>query len=242
MTSETPETDIMLDAASDPLAEEPAQTMPLLGGVVRPDGLPAAGDDSADTLSAPGALFGRGSLILLLVFTIAGGSLYLMRRSQLELVGETEPSESELRIDEALARIAAGHTDTTHLAADKPSDAEKIVSMFSTDTASHQVPLEYVQKNPFVMPEVEVSAKPKAAAPAKVDPRKQERDLLDRLTDEVRGYKLQTVMQGSRPLAIINGAIVKQGQRLGSFKLIAVEDRAVKLSDGNYRFTLRMED
>jgi len=189
MTSKPNEPEVVLESHMDPSMEEPARTMPLLGGMARPDGLPSPGEETSGISGTSGSLSGRGSLVLLVVFSIAAGSLYLMRKSQSEFVNSEEVSQVELRVEEALARLSsAASASETQLISNGTSDGtEKIVSMFSADPAGQQVPLEYLQKNPFVLPEVEKAQAPDPATTAKSDTGKREHDILANLKQEARG-------------------------------------------------------
>ena len=69
---------------------------------------------------------------------------------------------------------------------------------------------------------------------------KKEEDRLRRLRDEVEKLKLETVIKGA--VAIINGDVVKVGQRLGEFAVVRIGARTVELKSGGTTFVLVMEN
>jgi hypothetical protein len=223
---------LMTDSAQ--LDDAPPQTMPLLGSMVHPDE-PVGIDADADLpISAGGGR--RWTMLVGVVFVIAAGSLYLMRKTQTELLGGETAAELESKIDQALASNLIA-------ASDDAQNTDEIVSMFSTDPARQQVPLQYVYRNPFILPTPQAD-EPQAApvvAQSPNDQAKRQAQHLAELKSQVARLKLQTVMQGRFPLAIINGEIVKTGQSIGNFRVDKITDRTVELSAGDHTFTLLME-
>jgi hypothetical protein len=229
MTNDTNHHDMTTDAAQ--LDDALPQTMPLLGGTMNPD--QAMDLDAELPVNVGGGR--RWTLLVGLVFVIAAGSLYLMRKTQTELFAGEAAAELESKIDEALAGNLIA-------AKDDAQNTDEIVSMFSTDPARQQVPLQYVQRNPFILPTpppTEAPAEP--AAPSPTDEAQRRAQRVAELKMEIARLKLQTVMQGRFPMAIINGEIVKVGQKLGSFRIDKITERSVELSAGEYQVTLHME-
>ena len=266
MTDQNPEQDILssTSAGNDPVDNAPAQgvgkspgvatnsddqqatTMPLVGGVLRPDDL--AETSGADIDAAGGGVSAaRGTLLVLLVFAIGVGALCLMRRSQLDVSPSKDAKQAEEKVDHALARLATSFAAAEGDAAEAPlagsgNNTEAIVAMFAADPAKQQVPLEYLKRNPFLLAPLAVDPelKPATSAPTGKSLASQKRDRLDQLKRQVATMHLQTVMQGKFPLAIIDGQIVKAGSSIGPFEVEAIEQRTVVLKSAGCQFELNM--
>ena len=118
-------------------------------------------------------------------------------------------------------------------------NTDSIVTMFATDISQRQVPIEYVKQNPFVMLSYHPVAVP-VGDPllTPVHDESQHRKLLT----EVKDLKLQTVMRGRVPIAIISGQFVQPGQTIGSFKVKAIRGLTVELESNGESYTLTMEE
>jgi len=110
------------------------------------------------------------------------------------------------------------------------------------DPVGKQVALKDVKKNPFVMPEVEKPVETIVAPATSKAAAKPVRNRVAELTRELSTLKLQTVMQGRHPMAIVNNEIVKPGQKLGSFTVTVIADRTVRLSSEGHEFVLGMQE
>src|SRR5258708_7642383 len=84
--------------------DESEKSLPLMGGIVGPEGLPAASDIDA----APGPRKGisSGTLLILAVLVVAGGAISIMRSSQVGVSSAPAAQEVEARIEQALAKLA----------------------------------------------------------------------------------------------------------------------------------------
>ncbi len=211
-------------------------TMPLMGGVVHPEGLPDAEGLEAPVGRSGSHLLSSGTLVILAVAAVAAGSLFLMRSTQHPV--PTTDKAVEARIEQALVKLSSS----------KPLDAQdplshqgmsalfdntdRIVSMFTRNTATKQVPLKYLKKDPFVLtitPRMVAVGDSNAAANA-------------RMTEELKDLKLEAVMQGRIPVAVINGNLVQPGQRLGNFTVKSISGLSVVLEAGGASYTLKMEE
>jgi len=226
--------------------DQQATTMPLIGGVLRPDDLP--GTSSADIDAAGGgSSAARGTLLVLLVFAIGIGTLCLMRRNQLDDKPSKDAKQAEEKVDHALARLATsfavaeGDASESQLAGGQ-NNTEAIVAMFAADPATQQVPLEYLKRNPFLLvpPTVDVEVGPATTASASKSSVSQKKERLAQLNRQLASMHLQTVMQGQFPLAIIDGQIVKAGSTIGPFKVAAIKKRTVILKSAGCEFSLDM--
>lgn len=231
--------------------DEP-QSIPLMGGVARPEGIPEATDLDLDSGASPSRSVSAGTLIILGVLVVAAGSLYAMRLSQQDLAAGTAAAKDvEAKVEQALAKL----TQPQAMAPDDPlakrnldalfRDTDSIISMFASDMTKRQVPIDYVQKNPFVMPltrEPEPVVAPNGMPAPVVERRDDGR--LKKIQAEVKELKLQTVMEGRVPVAIINGGFVQVGQKVGSLVLKSLDSktRSVELEWENQTFKLTMEE
>ena len=102
------------------------------------------------------------------------------------------------------------------------------------DPSKKQVSLEQVQKNPFVLHSLPTGQE-ETAVPAISREEQQRQLMLQRFRQELGGYELQTIVEGRTPMAVVSGNVVKRGDDLGSFKVVAIEPQRIVLTvDGNF--------
>lgn len=224
------------------------QTMPLLSSA------PLADEPTLETLPADvepqlqTSLLGRTSLLLLIVAVVIGSTLTAMRGTQGDMIGSEAAKAVEEKVEQALARLA-GADVADEVAADllppAPDNTKQIVAMFEGDPSQGQVPLAFLKKNPFVTqstaPPPPPAPKASATAPTQVSTIDRRTQRIATLKREVMAMQVQTIIQGSSPMAIINGQIVKPGQRLGSFTVGSIDSREVRLVAGDVQIAIRME-
>ena len=222
--------------------DESTMQISLLGGIAAGESPPEEDDPDAEADAGNRNLLGHGTLLLILVVLCAGGGIYFMRLTQTDISSTLGISEDvEEKIEIALARYVPSE-DVDEAEANRIDrllkDTDAVIEMFATDRTTHQVPIELVKKNPFTLP----VAPAKNTAPAvtkakpKVDARRQE------LERKVDGLKLETVINGHKPMAIISGEIARVGQTIGSFKVRKISGRSVQLEGGGHTFTIMMQD
>ncbi len=177
------------------------------------------------------------------VVVLAVVALFVMRKTGAVNVDSTLGAV-ELKIEQALAQIGkASHIETDSDLAVDLRDTDKVVAFFAYDPAEKQVNLDNVQKNPFVLHGLPGGAQ-QETQPA-ISREEQQRQLeMQRLRDELSRFQLQTIVEGRTPMAVISGNVVKRGDELGSFKVVAIEaERVVVTVDGNfYQLTMRSPD
>lgn len=227
--------------------DESGKSMSLMAGVARPEGMSDPDEFGADALGSKRPKLSQGTMLILVVCVIAAGTLYGMRLSQRKAGPDVKAQQVEAKIDEALAKIGApdgldksNPLNPEHLN-DLFKDTDDIVSMFSADLTQRQVPIQFIKKNPFVLPtyqSVEVGSSVDLAA----EMNKTQRKLLEGLQKELKSLKLQSVMGGARPVAIISGDLFQPGQNIGSFTITAIEGLTVKLESSGQLFELKMEN
>ena len=235
-----------------------AKQMPLTGGSIgggidadaEAGGDPAGGPYAAEVLSRPAAVLGIVAVIA--VATLAG-----MRYFGGDLTGAAPTPGGDAaaaKIETYLAKaahperlsaddvMAAGNIDAI------VADTDRIVAMFAADHAATQVPLEYVQRNPFEMyqpqaaPVVVPEVDPNAAQAAHDAAARQERERrtreLKRLRDDLNNLQLNGSLGSAG--AIINGEVVRTGQTVGPFTVTRIEPMSVTLEASGEQFILRI--
>lgn len=58
----------------------------------------------------------------------------------------------------------------------------------------------------------------------------------------VKGLRLQSVIQGPVPIAVINGMVLRVGDSIEGFEIVALQTRSVQMIQGNQTVTLTMMD
>ena len=225
-----------------------------IGGGVDMDadtgGDPAGGPYAAEVLSRPAAVLGIVAVVA--VATLAG-----MRYFGGDLAGAAPTPGGDAaaaKIETYLAKAA----NPERLSADDVmaagtitaivADTDGIVAMFAADHAATQVPLEYVQRNPFRMYEPETApvvapqADPHAAQAAHDAAARQERERrtseLKKLRDQLHTLKLNGSLGSTG--AIINGEVVRTGQTVGPFTVTRIDPLSVTLQASGEEFILRV--
>lgn len=227
-------------------SDQDAKTTPLIGGVVGPEGLPEAALSGVTEAKSPRRVFTQGTMLMLMVCVIAAGTLYAMRLSQRSVRPSEETKDIEAKIDMALAKLSAPEAvaKIDPLRPDnvrKPLDeTEDVVSMLSADVTGRQVPPRFVQKNPFVLPEFRPVAVPQSEQDDALEQAR--RDRLTKLERELDQFELQSVMRGSRPVAVISGQLVQTGHGVGSFTVKKIHDMSVDLECDGHVLSLRIAD
>lgn len=61
-----------------------------------------------------------------------------------------------------------------------------------------------------------------------------------RLTEEASALRLQSVIQGARPLIVINGQVLRVGDSIEGFEIVSFTERSAKLTRDGLNFTLTM--
>ncbi len=214
------------------------------GGMTRIESLAASADDVGDDASDGRRRIGQSTVMIIWVAVVAAGGLYLMRLSQ----GAVDPvaisPEIEAMVDVAIARDQSGEAGAggSGKLTGLFDDTDAIIAMFTSDSAGRQVPLEYVKMNPFLLPvyapEPTLTAE---KAPTAAVTNKRQKDELTQWQMNVSLLKVELVIEGARPMAMINGQMLKPGDRIEGFKVDKIANRAVQLKRGEHRFEIAME-
>lgn len=222
-----------------PAGDEEPQSLSLLGGVAG-GGMTDADLIEADAKKRGGSLLNQTGLMLVIVAVVAAVSLYAMRLTQGDLAGNGS-TEAESKIENWLIKVQnprALPEDSPLLPenrADLFGDTDTILAMFNDDQSKHQVPVEYVKKNPFILPGEGVAAGP--LAPVSDGSRG-----MKALRDELAQLRLESVMTGgARSIAVINGEFYQIGAKVGSFTVESMDPMSVQLTADGHRFVLTID-
>lgn len=218
----------------------------------------AAGDDmSLDALSGPGfedlsppkKNGVSGMMVLLLAVLVGGGVLWAMRMAGTGDPVASSGSAAEEKIEAALARLGGGEAGNDSGAATRHAldalfrDTDDIIAMFADDPTRNQVGLEELQKNPFrlMLPRREPRAGEPDQPQEPVDEAARQREQrMQQLRREHGNLRLQSVLTGNPSLAVIGGEVLKVGDRIGSFEIVAIGSREVRLKAEDETFTLSL--
>ena len=111
-------------------------------------------------------------------------------------------------------------------------DTEKAVQQFQQQPAKTQVPLDQLKTNPFRAETGEVSD-----AVGKAQEKRKKEDLLK----EVQTLRVQSIMSGNRKAAMINNALLTEGESVQGFEIEKITADAVIVRKDGSRFALKMQ-
>ncbi len=211
-------------------ASEPPQ-----GGVFRLEGLEpgASGEEGIGTPRKPKV--STQALTLGVLLLAGAGLIYGMR-----LLGIGPLT--------TLAKTAVPEYDLTRSPSAKAADHKRILKDLEANHAASQVPVDQVQKNPFMLamliePEP-VADNTEQASRAAADKAKRELEAKRRrVQSTLASLKINGIIGGSNPVARISGEAVRVGDTVGDlFTVKAIHGRSVELAFEDDVFTLEMDD
>lgn len=136
--------------------------------------------------------------------------------------------------------------DVTKQAGDVTADHQRALAALTGDHNIGQVPVDHVQKNPFVLdtliPEqVQPPKNPKQ--PTETEEQKRARELKARITNSYKTLRVQALVGGSNPVAKISDGLYRVGDRVsGVFVVEAIHGREVVLKgDDGESYIIEME-
>lgn len=146
-----------------------------------------------------------GALILILVVGLAIGMLFSMHTLTKVTAASGKDTDIERTIEQFIGKLNDGdlETDPNAIAEDLVGEHEEVIAVLKNDFTNEQV--EVVMKNPFDID----SGMMIADSGVPTDPnvaRAVRRDQVERAAETLR---LKSIIMGSRPLAAINGKIVR---------------------------------
>ena len=220
--------------------------------VIGPEEIPEADEFELKAPKNSSKLLNQGTLLVLLLVSVTVTVIWVMRLSQGEIRSAPGSKEAEAKVDDALTKLRLPKVGA--LVADDPlspynidnlfQDSEHLITMFSADQTMRQVPIEFIQRNPFMLPEANAdgigtfSAVNTTGNDKKERRRQQRREKLSR---ELAGLELQTVMMGRVPMAVISNDLVRVGHVMGSFTIKKIRPRSLDLEVDGQAFVLTME-
>ncbi len=193
-----------------------------------PEGLPEA--FGGDAKKKP--LITSGTLLVMVLFIISAGGLYVMNYTQMGITESGKNSKDEKTIEKYLALVSKEGSKGTvkrigHMGL-KDSKVESINKLLSVDVASHQVPVESLRKDPF---QVKLRKQPGKGTTNKKDEsiRKKKKQMMIAFARRLRITGILT--GGAVPTAIIhvNGKrrMYDQGSKVGPFVLTKITRKMV---------------
>lgn len=228
------------DAPGETTSEEPAaMTLAAIGkgGDGGPLGLEGFGDDDNAGGSDLTKITQHSAFAIVLVAVIAVAVLGLMRLTQGRMGSTTDP-EIEAAIDNEIMAISTRNgPDAASGSEDDIAEAKKIIGNF-TRNDSPQVPIEYVQKNPFELAIKKPEQTQVATTGPRTDPSKRIKDNIRR---EVGKLQIDMIMAGTDEKAVvINGELYKVGDTVSIFRVESIEAQKVNLRHDKYRVPLKV--
>jgi hypothetical protein len=215
-----------------------------LSGIGRSGGEAIHSENGYDTAAAGGGgLLSHTTLLVAVVAIVAAGSLYLMRASQGSLASSKDVQDIEAKIATTLNRLNKPGLlpDGDPLLAENLtallSPTEDITAIFEHDVREQQVPIEQVKKDPFSLTLNDDSKNAGAVDTSRDNDRR-----LAKLNEELNKLDLQSIMVGSRNIAVIGGEFYKKGDRLGSFTIRDMDKLTVYLDAAGAPFELTLQD
>jgi len=196
------------------------------------DGVPASTDGTSITQHSAFAIVAVAivAAVVLGVMRLTMGGMETATDAEIEgLINETlvkfEQSEHLAPGDSAHA-LAAHSTEL--------ADSTQII-MDITGNDAPQVPIEYVQKNPFELGIEKAQAK----TPDEPEGPDNEELAKARIRRELRQLTIDMIMDGTEEKAVvINGQILKVGDNVGIFRIESIDNQKVFLRHGKYRIPL----
>ena len=117
-------------------------------------------------------------------------------------------------------------------------ETEKIVEQFRSYPGRKQIPLASLRTNPFR----ELPPDDKDASAALPKDSQREEELHKQAIDAVSELHVQSIIRGTKYKAcMINNTLYQEGQQVGILKIEQVNNGAVVVSSGKYRFEVKMQ-
>jgi hypothetical protein len=200
------------------------------------------GDESAAT-SEGGFVIGgeekkplnKTTLILFLAVALGGGGLYLMHLRAGPDAAMAAASNSKEQ--QAVTTFLNGGADNMKKMQSLLQNTERVVQQFLAYPSIKQVPLNSLQTNPF---REKVSAgDPNSLSEAEA--RRQRELAKEQIKRELDNLSLQSVMRGRVNSCMISGKLVREGQTINGFLVEKISASSVIVSQGDFKFELKME-
>jgi hypothetical protein len=206
------------------------------------DGVESAGASSPQLPAGPSSdlmgNFSRGGTknwgvptqlaVLALLLGVSVSAILAMRH----FATNREASIKQIKIDYPLDAITAAQT----------AEQTRVLTELKKAAISAPVSYERLNKNPFSLSEAEETIE--IAQDDSLERALHEKSERERaLKAEVASVQLQAVMGGTRPLARVNGQMLKVGDKLGQFLTIAaIHGRSIEVAAEGQTFVVEMAE
>jgi len=200
----------------------PATQGPGMSAELQPHQAPA----SAAGKHRRNAFLTRGSLVLLGIYATGFAALYVLGHSGGPKAAKGEQNLVYAKVDAALnlmdAQPGAGELD-------QRTNAKAIVDDFYTAAKQRQVDRSRLSRNPFVFKEKVVEAAP-VVVPKEVEPKDSAPAELKAALEAVKTLKLQSVLIGRYPAALVSNNLVSTGQNIKGWTVSKISPQEVELT------------
>lgn len=206
--------------------------------------LPGEGGKSSFKLRSSSIVLG-----VVLVLAIVGlFSMHTLAKVTASVVG----NEQMERIIDDFMNSSAGQSvfQLSSPTDNKVMQSKEVLAVLNEAYTERQVPLNDVQKDPFLLLETAPRDEPKTATSGDNKANELERQRAQRkeqLTNIAQRLSLKSVMLGAVPLANINGQIVRPGEIITvmperqEFEVLSIETESVRLSTADLSLGVRIE-
>jgi hypothetical protein len=214
-------------------------SIPVLG-----EAPPAAGPSARR--SRRGTKFTLANLVLAGLFAAGIGCVYLLHLRAGPAVASAAQQLNETQVDTALVQLGA-------MAADAKAGRTRtrdLVASFYSQARQRQIPIERLKGNPFAYAPPQRAAAGAAAADDQPAPRtdpyaaraaEEAARELARAMDDVKKLRLQSVLSGGRPTAMISNSLLSEGQQIAGWTVVSIKPQQVTLQWKDKTHTLQME-
>lgn len=200
---------------------------------------PEGGADHSEITFAEEKKPSVNSATLMLVGVFAAGLMviYFLGMHNKPRAASAEQAANQARMDSAIASLLArkgGGEEIKNLF----KDTDRLVAMFYNypggGPADDELP-----NNPFAMDSATIHA-PDVAIPVERN-NYDEQERLRKAADAFAQLKLESVIMGKRPMAMINHKIVTIGTKIGDFTVSEIEGQRVVLNYAGAKFELKLQ-
>ena len=178
----------------------------------------------------------RGSLVLLGVYATGFAALYVLGHSGGPKSAKGEQNLVYAKVDAALnqmdAQPASGELN-------QQTDAKAIVDNFYTAARLRQVDRSRLARNPFVFKDKPPETQP-VVVPKEVDPKDSVPSELKAAMAAVKTLKLQSVLVGKSPAALVSNNLVSTGQNIKGWTVTRISPGEVELTWRDQKHVLEL--
>ncbi len=179
----------------------------------------------------------RGSLVLLGIYATGFAALYVLGHGG----GGPKAAKGEQNLVYAKVDAALNLMDAQPNAGElnQRTNAKAIVEGFYTAARQRQVDRNRLARNPFVFKEKAPDAAP-VVVPGEVEPKDNVPAELKAAMEAVKTLKLQSVLIGRRPAALVSNNLVTTGQNIKGWTVSRIGPREVELTWRDQKHVLEL--